>query len=247
MSTTYVGQQNWILVQPPQVTRNLFGTDVVSVRLGGKTTTLPQTLSLFSKGRNFAANSYLTAKGFNFPWAYLTDISVQSDKAFSYIELTYKGIASTTLPDPKPEAGVRLQSVSLPYVGDIIGETTGAVATFDYHAPYTKWTYVTRGMPRNPKVRRILITKSSLNVLNRSGSPGTLKLFRGKSVTRSVFNGEAFGGLGSLNAYNGLVEGIYASFDYNEIGNNLWECTQVNEVRIVPLDLVNSGFFNALN
>lgn len=245
MSTTYKGTTDWVITEPPAVSRNLYGSDVVSVKIGGPSTTLAATLATFKKGRTATANQYLTAVGFNYPWATLTDISTTPGRAFSFINLTYKGVANSMLPQPFAKGGTRLQSVTIPYIGDTLGESTGAVATFEYQAPYTTWHYVTRGRPEYAQEKRLYVTRDSIKIINRSGSPGSLVLFKGKSIESSeIFAGETLTSQGQIQCYNGLVEGIVSSLDFAEVGNNLWECSQTNEVRIVPLDIVNSGLLS---
>ncbi len=245
MSTTYKGTTDWVIVEPPAVSRNLYGSDVVNVRIGGPSTTLAATLATFKKGRTATANQYLSAKGFSYPWATLTDLSTTPGRAFSYINLTYKGVANSMLPEPVGKGGVRRHTVTIPYIGDTLGESTGAVATFDYLAPYTQWYYLTRGRPEYARERRSYVTRDSLKILNRSGSPGSLVLFRGKSIESSeIFAGETLTSQGQLQCYNGLVEGVVSDLSFQEIGNNIWECSQTNEVRIVPLDIVNAGLLS---
>lgn len=236
MSITYVGQREFIEVADAQLSVDAWGMDTLTRKYRGDKAQLDAFLADFGKNRLLADTE--------FPYLFHTTHNATIGRAYADVTVEYKGLinsGSLNSPNPLPPvitSGSRTQSVQLQFVGDTLGASTGAVADVTYTAAYTKIRYITRGRPKERQYLNVIEhTSQPITILSRAGTPGVIKVFAGHSWRESTGSG-IFGGRGSLQAYNGVMEVLPVQFEWTQAGQ-WYEVTETNEARMVPLDLAN--------
>lgn len=244
MSATFVGETAFTLQPGSTLTVDAWGMDTLVRKYRGAPSKLAAFLLPYAKSRTVADSTY--------PWLSHQGHTVDFDRSYATVTITYKGIqANASMAgiglEPIRETSLRTQDVQLQYIGDTLGESTGAVADITYVAPSTTIRYVRRGRPRKQTFKGELeLTDEAISVVSRRGFPGNIHLVAGLSWGKVMRDNKATWAApeGTLQAYNGVVEVITTEFSFKPAG--LWyECVETNEARIVPLDLAN-GLINYL-
>jgi len=243
MSTTYVGTNTFALQPGSQLTVDAWGMDTLVRKYKGKTSLLAAFLATYAKNRAKVDSEY--------NWLSHQSHSVDIDRAYATVSVQFKGIQGSTnssgigLP-PVRETVLKTQEVQLQYIGDVLGTSTGAVANITYVAPSTTIRYVRRGRPKKQSFKGDLeLTEEAISIVARNGFPGSIQLFAGATWRRELKDSGSRPSLvpvGTVQSYNGVIEVITTQFSFTPAG--LWyQCVEVNEARIVPLDLAN-GLIN---
>ncbi len=243
MSATYVGTSAFTEQPGARLTVDAWGMDTLVRKYKGRRDQLATFLAGYAKNRTLADTEY--------PWLSHQTHSAEIDRAYATVTVEYKGIQGSTasggigLP-PVRESSYKTQEVQLQYIGDTLGQSTGAVADITYIAPSTKIRYVRRGRPKKQAFKGDLeLTEEAITIVARRGFPGSIQLFAGATWRRELKDSGSRPSVitdGAVQAYNGVIEVVTTQFDFKPAG--LWyECIETNEARIVPLDLAN-GLLN---
>lgn len=243
MSTTFVGTTAFTEQPGAQLTVDAWGMDTLVRKYKGSRTLLPAFLATYAKSRAKVDSEYT--------WLSHQSHSADIDRAYATVSVQFKGIQGSTnsggigLP-PVRDTVLKTQEVQLQYIGDTLGQSTGAVANITYVAPSTTIRYVRRGRPKKQSFKGDLeLTEEAISIVARNGFPGSIQLFAGATWKRELKDSGSRPSLtpvGAIQAYNGVIEVITTQFSFTPAG--LWyECVEVNEARVVPLDLAN-GLIN---
>ena len=233
---TYVGDTTFAEDADAVFTVDAWGMDSLTRRFKGANTLLSDFLEDYAKDR--------TVADADFPYMFHSSHSATIGRAFSTVTIEYKGLINSkpgNTPEDLPpvfKSGYRTQDVSLPYVGDTIGQTTGAVAEITYSAPFTQIMYVTREVPKTRRFRNILESfEEGIQLLARRGSPGDITIHAGKTWKQSVGT-VGLDVIETVQHYNGVAEVIPTQFEWEQAGQ-WYQVIETNEARVVPLDLAN--------
>lgn len=211
-----------------------WGMDTLTRHVNGRSDQGVAYIATLARSRTVYDPTYTTL--------YLVDYSVQMNGAIWEVTLTFKGIINSDVQtEPVFEGGDRKQQVTVPYIGDEIGQQTGIQATFTYLAPYTVVLYVLPNKPTAPRYRgQVQVTRDSLSIIGRTGAGGDYAIFAGKYLKTGVpniINGPI--NLGNARFYN-MVADSFSEMKWKQVGQ-WWEVEEQNEVLLLPLDLANSA------
>lgn len=177
----------------------------------------------------------------SFPDLYMTEFNVQPSRAFAKVTCTFKGVFNGRKPQPVIDYGTRTQQVTLPFIGDEAGVTNGISASFIYKAPFARYRYLAKRKPVRPLFQSKLEPTEGIQVVARTGAAGSLKFFKGRTITNRSSNLSSAPIGGDLNCYNAVVECIPDEFTVVPVGT-WWEVTEVNQAILTPLDLATNGW-----
>lgn len=212
-----------------------WGMDTLTRKVDGKSPAGVSYIATLARKRNVYDSTYTSL--------YMVDYSVAMLGPIWEVTITFKGIINSIVQtEPVFESGTRRQQVTVPFIFDEAGVTSGVQAVFTYLAPFSRVQYVTPEEPTAPRYRgRVHVTKDSLSIVGRSGAAGDYAIFAGRYLNTSVPNIQAGGNvLGNLHCYN-MVANSFSSMEWKPVGQ-WWMVTEENEVLIQSLDLANAGF-----
>jgi len=172
-----------------------------------------------------------------FPQMFAKEIQISIDRSFAKITVPFRGVSNGRLPAPVVKFGLRVQSVSLDYGID----GSGITANFQYEAPYSTYTYVTRKQPRRSLYKsKLEYLQDSIQIVSRTGAGGVIKYFVGPSVTNKSGNTQNINNGGAAGHYNAVVE-VVGTIDAQPDGQ-WWNVVETNEMILTPLNLSNQGW-----
>jgi len=172
-----------------------------------------------------------------YPQMFAVSFSIDIARAFAVVTANYRGVSTGKLPPPVPSFGYRTQSVTLEYGID----GSGITATFQYNAPYSTYTYVTRKQPRKAIYKsKLEYLQDSIQIVSRTGAGGVVKYFVGPSVTNKSGNTQNINNGGTAGHYNAVVE-VIGTLDAQPDGQ-WWNVVETNEMILTPLNLSNDGW-----
>lgn len=212
-----------------------WGMDTLTRKVNGKSTAGVAYIATLARKRDVRDSEYQTL--------FMTEYSAAFNGAIWEVTITYKGIINSTVQtEPVFESGTRRQQVSVPFVLDELGQTSGIQAVFTYLAPYSRVMYVLPEEPTSPRYRgRVHVTKDSLSIVDRQGAGGNYAIFAGRFLNTSVPNIVSGNNvLGNLRCYN-MVANSFSQMEWKPVGQ-WWEVTEQNEVLLQSLDLANAGY-----
>jgi hypothetical protein len=236
MSVTYVGDTSFEEMEDASLSVDAWGIDTLTRKFKGANTGLQAFLVEYAKDRTVADSIY--------PYMFHNKHTATIGRAFTEVTIEYKGMVNwraTDSPDDLPpviSSGVRATDASIPYIGNTLGQTTGAVAEVTFMSPYTRVMYVTRERPIRQKYRNFLeLTEEGLNIVSRRGSVGNIKIHAGKTW-KQASEAKGLDVVGVLQHFNGVAEVVTTQFEWAPAGQ-WFEVTETNEARVFSLDAAN--------
>jgi len=171
---------------------------------------------------------------------FMTQVSVDIGRAFAKITSTFRGISDGRKPSPKIETSCRLQEVTLPYVAN--GAVTTQTGTFTYNALSTTFAYWQREVPSARQYQgKIFGLKGGLNIVTKTGIPGTIKFYKGQTLTSSISNLTSLANQGAPDAYNANVECFPDEWTITPEGQ-WWQVVESNSLVLTPFDFLQNGW-----
>lgn len=221
-------------ISPERCTVDVWGLDLLTRTYKGRAT-----------GKNAFINELTTRRDKNdtvFKGMFMMDWTYTVEGPWVTFSVVFRGKKDNRDIEPRLDSGSRVQEVQLQFIGDELGVTTGNVASFTYNAPFTRVFYARRRKPVAIVYRdKLETTRDAIAIVSRSGTPGDLTLFRGRSLNGSALAGSAQNlSAGALNCYNGVLE-IMSTLNFEKVGQ-WYEIVETHEARIIPLELANGTF-----
>jgi hypothetical protein len=239
MSTVFIGDCTYKEVAGAELDVDPWGMDRLVRHIEGRVDQLPTYLATLKRRRDIKDSIY--------PDLVMVNYHIAMGRATAKADLYFGGIlggsGANGIPEPVPKFGMHRESVTIPFIGDVLGQTNGISATFEYEAPTATYLYSTREKPTALKYRgKLDVTKETLQIISRTGAAGAWIIFRGRTFKSP--GASKIGGLiinGTANAYNMVAQVFTDSWDYEQVGQ-WWQCREVNVAVLQPLDLANAGF-----
>lgn len=233
MGNIYVGDCSYAEIEGAILGVNPWGMDTLTRFIEGRVDHLSTYLATLKRSRLTEDNIY---KGM-----WLHDYSIEEGRVFAKATLQFAGVYTDAIPEPVFTPGNRVQSVTLPFA--FLDQSSGVSATFDYIAPFTTVEYAVKAKPLLPKYRGyVQCAPDSLQIVSRSGAAGALSIFRGKHLNSQTASQITSSLSTQENCYNAVAESFTPSFEPKQLAGPWWVVREQNEVRLIPLDLYNSGF-----
>lgn len=201
----------------------------------------PTAVSMVAGGTlNLSRNRTIADK--QYTKMFLTAMNVDVGRAFAKITGTFRGIQNGRKPEPRKSVSYRLQEVTLPFITDSLVINSGITGTFTYKAPTTVYTYWQQEEPKQRMFRaRPAQIVNSVAIVTRTGIPGTIKFFKGQTLTNSTPNFNTLATPGVLQAYNANIECLDDEFSFEQVGQ-WWQVRESNVITLTPLDFLQSGY-----
>jgi hypothetical protein len=216
MGIRYVGDCNFAESTEFVLGVNEFDADSLTRTFEGRSDKLKEFIAKWPKGKPDAT----------YPSFRRRTLVATGRGAFTSVTITFAGLLSGNIPNPKITGGFRQQSTSLKRAGS---EETVEV---EYRAPYTTYRYLARSKPEKPKYPQTV----QLNSI-----PWEVNQTRGDRSTL-FYEVRELGRMGGTIIYTRTRNGYFnyardfstSAFEYDQIGD-LWEVIEEHEGRIIEI------------
>ncbi len=230
----YIGDCSFAEVEGRQYAIDPWSLDNVTVFIEGRRDHLATYMATMKRKRNIPLDG--------FPGLFLMNYDITDGRSMAKAAVHYAGVYTNEIPEPVFTPGYRTQSVTLPFILTAGGDASAITSTFEYIAPFTRVMYAVKENSLTPQYRGyVKLAKGALQIVSRSGAAGALAIFKGKYLNTQTANQISPQLTYTANCYNAVAESVTPTFDIEPVGQ-WYRITEMNEVRLIPLDLVNAGY-----